>query len=287
MTTPTVRTVALSAGSFRVLEWEGSDRSAIFLHGLTGVAEVWGPTVDALGDGRPHSFALEQRGHGHSPKPTFGYKIGNYERDLVEAIEALKLDRPHLVGHSMGARVSMFAAARHPELFRSVTIVDIGPERWKANWVDSVAAFDRLPPSWPSVEAAVGRAGQIRPGSSIDAALAATGSAAAPLRAIAEARLRVNPDGSASWLASTDALKQTVIAHRSRGFWPEWSRVSAPAMLVRGELSDELRVATSSRMRAMRPDVRFEELAGVGHNIPLIAPTSLAHVLRDFWGKLG
>jgi len=277
----------LSAGQFRVLEWPGHEPAAIFLHGLTGVAEVWGPTVAALGEARPASFALDQRGHGHSPKPVSRYEVANHVRDLVETIEALRLDRPDLVGHSMGARVAMVAAARHPALFRSVTIVDIGPEQWTANWVDSIAAFDRLPALWPSVDAAVGRAGQVRPGSSLDAALAAVGPGAAPLRAIAEARLRVTSDGSASWLASVDALKQTVKAHRSRAYWSEWTRIGVPAMLIHGELSDELRPSTVARMRAMRPDVRYEELIGVGHNIPLIAPTRLGRLLQDFWGKLG
>ena len=88
---PTPLAVASSLGTFRVLHWgpvEGP--AALFLHGLTGVAEVWGPTVTALRPGR-RRYAMDQRGHGHSPKPATGYDIGNYVQDALRVIEALDL----------------------------------------------------------------------------------------------------------------------------------------------------------------------------------------------------
>ncbi len=283
---PTPILFTLEAGEYRAVLWDGADPGAIFLHGLTGVAEVWGPTIAALGDDRPASIAFDQRGHGHSARPATGYSVAAYVADLVHAVHALGLARPHLVGHSMGARVAMAAAARHPNLFRSVAIVDIGPDQWKQNWVDSVAAFDRIPQCWPSVDAAVGRAGQARAEASIDATLAAARPAPEALRAIAEARLRVHANGTASWLASVDALKQTVVAHRSRGYWKEWSNITLPLMLVRGGTSDELRPHVAERMRRVRPAARYHELAGVGHNIPLLAPVPLARLLRTFWNDV-
>jgi pimeloyl-ACP methyl ester carboxylesterase len=277
---PARRRIALPAGEFRVLEWPGAEPPAIFLHGLTGVAEVWGPTVAALAPAR-HSFALDQRGHGHSAKPVTGYAVAAFLGDLLEAMRVLGLDRPHLVGHSMGARVALVAAARHPERFRSVAIVDIGPDQWRANWQSTVAAFDRMPPSYPSAEAAVGGA-RNRGGESADAALADRQDDAT-LRTIALARLRTLPDGSVTWLANREALKRTVIAHRSRNYWHDWERISIPALLVRGGTSGELRPAVSDRMRSRNPRVGFRQFEGVGHNIPLLAPGRLAATLSEFW----
>jgi pimeloyl-ACP methyl ester carboxylesterase len=275
---PNEQMADLAAGRFRVLTWTGSEPAVLFLHGLTGVAEVWGPTVAALGEAAPTSYAMDQRGHGHSAKPANGYAIADFVRDLAELVAALGLDQPHLVGHSMGARVAMVAASRRPELFRSVAIVDIGPEEWKDNWQSTVLTLDRLPESWPNAEAAIGRSGTPRGRAAEDPALTASA-----LTAIARARLNVGPDGSARWLASIDALKKTVVSHRSRNFWREWSAISIPAMLVRGSESDELRPFVAARMRAKNPRVRFEEISGAGHNIPLIAPTVLAELLQDFW----
>jgi pimeloyl-ACP methyl ester carboxylesterase len=185
----------------------------------------------------------------------------------------------------MGARVAMVFAARYPKLLRSVSIVDIGPEAWRANYEETVKGLDRLPVSYPDMEAALG-SGRRRGGETVDGALA-SGRSDAPsperLRAIAEARMETLPDGSVRWLASREALKQSVVSHRSRSFWAEWQRIDVPALFVRGGESREVREAVSDRMRALNPRVRFVQINGVGHNIPLLAPGRLAGVLREFW----
>src|SRR5437762_8640762 len=157
MTDATARNLALPAGEFRVLKWPGIEPPVVFLHGLTGVAEVWGPTVAAL-EPRRHCFAFDQRGHGHSPKPATGYGVAAFVADLLDGLHALGLDRPHLVGHSMGARVAFVAAARHPASFRSVAIVDIGPEQWRTNLQSTVAAVGRISLLYPNAEAPPGGA---------------------------------------------------------------------------------------------------------------------------------
>lgn len=279
MTQPATLTVPAPDGPFRVLHWgPNSGNPSLFLHGLTGVAEVWGPTITSLPDDTGPCHAMDQRGHGHSPKPATRYAVGNYVRDAAHVIEALGLAPVRLVGHSMGARVAMVLAARRPELARSVAIVDIGPEEWRANWQQSVAGLNRVPESFPSVDAAIGGAARARGGESM-----ASASPSEALREIAIARLKRNPDGSWSWLASRDALKQTVISHRSRNFWQEWRAIRIPALFVRGGASTEVRPVIAERMRQANPRVRYEEFEGVGHNIPLLAPARLADTLSRFW----
>jgi len=276
--------VELPAGRFRVLEWPGSEPAAVFLHGLTGVAEVWGPTVEALGSGRPRCIAIDQRGHGQSAKPPSGYGIASYVADAVDLCRILGLDRPHLVGHSMGARVAIVLAARHPAAIRSVAIVDIGPEQWKANWQQTVAGLDRMPASYTDAESAIGNAARARPGSSVDAAFGRPGAEA--LRGIALARLKTNPDGSVSWLADREALKKTVVSHRGRNYWAEWEAVAVPALFIRGGDSNEVRPRVAAEMRRRNTKVACEEFPGVGHNIPLLAPARLADSLRAFWATV-
>lgn len=285
MSEPKARWLELPAGRFRALEWPGHEPTAIFLHGLTGVAEVWAPTITRLGGDRPRSIAIDQRSHGQSAKPTGPtgpYDIGAFVADLMAVLDVAHLERPHLIGHSMGARVAMVAAARFPERFRSVAIVDIGPEAWRANWLDSEAAFDRMPREFATLEEALGRAGRARGGESLDAALASDDE----LRGIAEARFERSPSGKIRWRADIEALKRTVRSHRSRNYWREWRSLSLPALLVRGGTSNEVRLAIADQMRRENPRVRYLELEGVGHNIPLIAPGRLAQALTEFWNSV-
>ena len=212
---------------------------------------------------------MDQRGHGHSPQPATGYEIEDFVSDVANVARALELPRFHLAGHSMGARVAMVFAASHPELLRSVSIIDVGPEEWRENWEETIAALDRMPETYPSLEEAIGRAGRARGGESADAALAG-----GHLADIARARWRRRSDGAWEPLAARDALRQAVRSHRSRDFWAEWRAIEPPALFIRGGTSTEVREFISDRMRAENPRVEFVQFEDVGHNIPLIAPTN-------------
>ena len=265
MIDPAVRWLNLPAGCFRALEWPGSEPFIVLLHGLTGVAEVWAPTVARLPDTPGRCIAIDQRGHGQSAKPPTGYAVGAFVSDLMAALVAAGIERPHLVGHSMGARVAMVAAARHPEQFRSVSIIDIGPEAWRANWVDSLASFDRMPRQFASLDEALGRLGRARGGESLDATLAASND---ELRTIAAARFQLDDDSHCRWRADIEALKQAVKAQRSRSYWREWRALNLPALFIRGGTSAEVRPAIAERMRRMNPRVLVSRTGRCGAQYP-------------------
>ena len=272
MREPSEVAVALGAGQFRALHWEGAGTPIVFLHGLTAIADVWQPTVDAVPPGSGSYWAFDQRGHGDSPAPADGYSIAAFVRDLFDFVEALKLDRPHLAGHSMGARVALVAAARHPRAFRSVAVVDIGPERWAKNWRETVASIERMPATF-SEEEALAFFTRNRPTSP-------------DRQRLYLARLRGTAGGQLTWRGSPDAWRQTVISHRSRDFWHDWDRIGMPALLIRGGDSNELRPRVAAEMRQRNGAIQYEELAGIGHNIPLLAPGRLAARLSTFWAGL-
>ena len=264
-------TIELSAGPFRLLRWDGEGVPALLLHGLTGLAEVWTPAAQALAGGRG-LMAMDQRGHGDSPAPADGYDIERFVDDLAEAVKALGFERPHLVGHSMGARVAMVAAARRPELFRSVAVVDIGPEAWEENWRETVAGIERMPESFTREESLTFFT-RNRPTPSERLALYLV-------------RLREGADGRLSWRGSPEAWKTTVVSHRSRDFWADWEALSLPALLIRGGSSNELRPEVATEMRTRNPGVAYLELPGIGHNVPLLAPEQLAEALAAFWSSV-
>ncbi len=90
-------------------------------------------------------ITVDQRGHGKSFKPAVGYTIEQMSDDLVELLGALTTGPVHLCGASMGGMVSLQTALVHPELVRSLILVDSYPHTPKViqeavqHWIDDTA----------------------------------------------------------------------------------------------------------------------------------------------------
>jgi pimeloyl-ACP methyl ester carboxylesterase len=111
-----------------LLEWSTEGVPLVLLHGLGNEAHLWDDFVPSV---VPHYrvLALDQRGHGDSDwDPEARYDAESMTDDLEAVLDALEIDRFVLVGFSMGGRVSMTFAGRHPERLAGLVIADIGPE---------------------------------------------------------------------------------------------------------------------------------------------------------------
>ena len=104
----------------------GSGPLILFFHGITANSAVFAPLMAGFSD-RFTTVAVDQRGHGHSDKPQAGYDADDYADDIVALIRTLDRGPAILVGHSLGARNSVTAAARYPDLVRSVVAMDFTP----------------------------------------------------------------------------------------------------------------------------------------------------------------
>ena len=116
-----------SSPRLHYLEWEGRGAgSSVLVHGNSANAWWWRRTVEAM-DGRyGRMVALDLRGHGdsawtHPPD----YSPAAYGDDIARLIRALALDRPVVVGHSMGGIAALAFAQRLPELARAIVAIDV------------------------------------------------------------------------------------------------------------------------------------------------------------------
>jgi pimeloyl-ACP methyl ester carboxylesterase len=118
----------------------GSGSPVVLLHGLMGNVETWRDTTTHLETGF-RVVAYDARGHGRSDKPDdpSAYSQELLVADLQGLLDRLGLDRCTLVGHSMGAGVSLNFALKHPERCLGLVLVGIGtgssaPEQWQEWW---------------------------------------------------------------------------------------------------------------------------------------------------------
>ena len=100
-----LRTFYLDAGEGPVV---------ILLHGLGATNASMLPTLQALAP-RYRVVAPDLPGFGDSDKPLRPLHAGFYARWLLQFMDALGVERAHLVGNSMGGRVAIEAGLRHPQ----------------------------------------------------------------------------------------------------------------------------------------------------------------------------
>jgi N-formylmaleamate deformylase len=102
----------------------GGDRQPIVLsHGFTDSGPCWNRlAADLAAD---HDIVMyDLRAHGRSEAPARGYSADDRAADLVGLVGALELTNPVLLGHSMGAETTAYAAAAAPALPRAVILED-------------------------------------------------------------------------------------------------------------------------------------------------------------------
>ncbi len=104
---------------------DGSQVPVVLSHGGSDNGLCWSRTARAL-ESDYDVIMVDARGHGLSDAPEEGYGPRISAADLAGLITALELDRPHLIGHSMGGEISANCAADYPDLPRSLVIIDSG-----------------------------------------------------------------------------------------------------------------------------------------------------------------
>jgi pyruvate dehydrogenase E2 component (dihydrolipoamide acetyltransferase) len=109
---------------------EGRGSPVLLLHGFGADLNTWMFTQPALAEGR-RVIALDLPGHGGSAKGVESGDAGSLTKIAESALDALAVERVHLIGHSMGGAVAASLALRRPERVASLTLIasaGLGPE---------------------------------------------------------------------------------------------------------------------------------------------------------------
>ena len=108
-----------------VLDWGGTGRPLVMLSGLGNTAHVFDKFALKLTP-KYRVYGITRRGFGDSSVPDSGYGADRLGDDVLAVIEALKLDRPVLAGHSIAGEELSSIGSRHPEKVAGLIYLDAG-----------------------------------------------------------------------------------------------------------------------------------------------------------------
>jgi pimeloyl-ACP methyl ester carboxylesterase len=259
---------------FHFRDWKPAREGApvlVLLHGFTSHARSWDAFAEAMVD-RYRVIALDQRGHGETAWASAdAYGTKDMADDLEAFVRALKLDRFSLLGLSMGGMVAMEYAGRRPRELAKVVIVDIGPEIIREG-VTRIQTGVRATDVFESRDQAFAEARKANPRPPL-----------AHHRHRVDMSLMLTETGKWTWRYDRALRSPNTLRPRDPGAaWTSCANIAVPAQLIRGELSDILAKDVAKRMIETIPDVRFDEVKGSGHSVPLDAPDQFLKAARAF-----
>src|SRR4030065_2027104 len=136
--------------------WKGKGKQILCVHGITANGRFWDCLASALA---PHHrvIAMDLRGRGLSDKPPTGAPIEHHCKDILALKSDQGLERPVLMGHSLGAFISLVFSAQYPQRVDRLILVDGGGKLSETQMAKVFAgikpSLDRLGQVFPSIEA--------------------------------------------------------------------------------------------------------------------------------------
>ena len=125
----TVHLITVEPGvKLEVLDWGGTGRALVFLTGLGNTAHVYDVFAPKF-TSKYHVYGITRRGFGDSSAPVpdgQNYSSDRLGDDVLAVIDALKLQKPVLAGHSIAGEELSSVGSRHPEKVSGLIYLDAG-----------------------------------------------------------------------------------------------------------------------------------------------------------------
>ncbi len=251
--------IVLRRQRFHFLEW--GDRAAppvVLLHGGHQSAHSWDLVSLHLAQ-HYHVLALDQRGHGDSEwARDVEYTNDAMSLDASAFLDAMGLERPILIGHSMGGRNAMLLTRRDPSRLRALVIVDVGPElsdRGRA----AIAGFVQENQEFEDLEHFVANVRKYDPYRSRE-----------HIERTVKYNMLQRADGK--FVSKCDSNPRRLGIVRGHGPLENITLDDAgsfhlPVLLVRGERSNILAPDAAERFRDALPRGRLVTVPNCGHNV--------------------
>ena len=275
-------------GPVHYLDFGGSGRPVVMVHGLAGAAINWmavGPQIATT----HRALALDLAGFGETPLFGRSATVSANTRLVDEFINHVADEPVVLIGNSMGGHIAVLEAAARPAAVHSVVLVDPAVPGEHVTRPQPVMLATMAALSVPGLaQNLLGR--RVRALSPENLTLQTLALVCAdPSRvdpAIVEAHVRLTREraslGPQNVRALVQATRSIGIAMASPRFGTRVERVKAPTVVVHGSLDRVIPLSAARELVRRRPDWQLEVLDGVGH-VPMMETPGLFMETLTSW----
>ena len=236
--------------------------SVTFLHGLGSCCEDWIlqlPSVD-------EDFAVltvDLPGHGGSSMRAIWPRISYFADDVANLIQMLGLSPTHVVGLSLGGLVAQELALDHPDLVRSLVLVNSFP-KIHLRTMRGVRAHGRLPILLRGDMDALGGwlAGELFPGDGMEEVRELT-------------KMRIKSNARSAYVRNLLAVMRFDVRKRL-------GDIAAPTLVVSGERDSMVPHELKESLVFGIPNAKIEIVNDSGHATPIDSPDTFNRVLLKF-----
>ncbi len=215
---PSDQFVILDCVRFHYLDWGGDGEPLLLLAGLGCTAHVFAELAPHLSD-RFRVLALTRRGHGLTERVQSGHALADAAEDARRLLDALGIERAHVVGHSMGGGEVSALAARHPARVARIVYLD-----GAYDWADSPT------PEWPEEAASPDRFASYEDYVDFVYSLLPDDIHGPALDAMLRTTVDTHPDGSV--VDKFSAAASTPFVQALKTFRHPYSDITAPALAI-------------------------------------------------------
>ncbi|MFE2407347.1 alpha/beta fold hydrolase [Kitasatospora sp. NPDC059408] len=244
-------------------EDHGTGRPLLFLHGWGSSGRVWGAQVAGLAADH-RTVTVDWRGCGRSDHPAEGNHVAGNVADVLALVDRLALDRPVLVGSSIGATFALEAALAAPGLIGGVVSVD-GPAHWPGQGMA------------PQLNALLAGLAEDRAGTVAAWVPNWFGPASGP--AVADWTVRQLLDSG----VFIDALFTEALTYDPR---PALRGLAVPAAFVHGRLDTEIPVEVSRTLADLAPHGELHVIEDAAHMPHQERPGAFNALLRSIVARM-
>ncbi len=242
----------------------GKGPELVLIPGTFADRRTWSRVVGRL-TSRFRCLLLDPRGTNETPDPGTPFTADDLAEDVAAAMHAAKIERAHLVGHSLGAAVAVILAARQPELVRRLVACSPAP----APDVYLNAVLDL----W------AGLAGSTVPDHTVHLGIVLNSFGRG---AFENGTVRAIVDEMDRHPLARATIRRYVECNRALDLNPVMRNVDASTLVMVGAQDALTGIEAARKVAASIPGARLEVIEGAGHGLHLETPTAFARIVTEF-----